>query len=310
MTAGVLGALIGGACAVGVVLVIVATTSRMSVRDRVLPFVRAASPSNDLYAPDAAGLDWVGTASARAFALDRALRLLGSMWSNDSVTRRLEQAGMTPDVELFRLRQLRWASIGALGVLVFGLLRAATGKPPTIPVWVVLIGLAAICGAGLADLALSKAAHDRSLRITEELPAFAELLAFAVAAGLPPAIAINRVAARNNGELASELRRCTDEIAQGRPMNEALEAMATRANSPAVQRFVDGIVVATQRGTPLTEVMRAQAMDARAAGHRSLMESMGKREIYAMIPVVFLILPIVVVIAVFPGFAGLVINVP
>jgi tight adherence protein C len=87
---------------------------------------------------------------------------------------------------------------------------------------------------------------------------------------------------------------------------DALEDVAYRTRSASVQRFVDGIVVAVDRGTPIADVLRAQAMDARDAGHRALMESAGKREIYALVPVVFLILPVVVVVAVFPGFYGLV----
>jgi len=113
------------------------------------------------------------------------------------------------------------------------------------------------------------------------------------------------VADRVGGELAVELRRSSAEVADGRPFSESLEAMAERTGSGPVQRFVDGIVVAMERGTPIADVLRAQAMDARAVGHRQLMESASKREIFALIPVVFLILPAVVVVAVFPGVIGL-----
>jgi tight adherence protein C len=60
-----------------------------------------------------------------------------------------------------------------------------------------------------------------------------------------------------------------------------------------------------ERGTPLTEVLRAQAQDARENSKRELLESAGKREIFMLIPVVFLILPLVIVIALFPGIAVL-----
>ena len=53
--------------------------------------------------------------------------------------------------------------------------------------------------------------------------------------------------------------------------------------------------------TPLADVMRAQAADAREASRRALMEEGGKREIAQMVPVVFLVLPITVVFALFPG---------
>ena len=69
--------------------------------------------------------------------------------------------------------------------------------------------------------------------------------------------------------------------------------------------YADGIAVATERGTPMAEVLRAQAADARAGGRRRLLEQAGRKEVLMLVPVVFFILPIVVVIALFPGIHGL-----
>lgn len=55
----------------------------------------------------------------------------------------------------------------------------------------------------------------------------------------------------------------------------------------------------------MADVLRAQAADARASGRRQLIERAGRKEILMLVPVVFLILPIVVVIALFPGLHGL-----
>ena len=63
--------------------------------------------------------------------------------------------------------------------------------------------------------------------------------------------------------------------------------------------------MAVERGTPLAEVLRSQAADVREAGHRSLMETGGRKEIAMMVPVVLLILPVTVLFAVFPGIAAL-----
>ena len=65
------------------------------------------------------------------------------------------------------------------------------------------------------------------------------------------------------------------------------------------------MVVAVERGTPLAEVLRAQAQDVREAGRRALMEAGGRKEIAMMVPVVFLVLPVTVLFAVFPGFTFL-----
>jgi tight adherence protein C len=63
--------------------------------------------------------------------------------------------------------------------------------------------------------------------------------------------------------------------------------------------------VAVERGTPLAEVLRAQAQDVRGEGRRALMEAGGRKEILQMLPVVFLVLPVTVLFAVFPSLVVL-----
>ena len=77
----------------------------------------------------------------------------------------------------------------------------------------------------------------------------------------------------------------------------------------AVRRFADAFVVALERGTPLADVLRAQAADARDAARRELTERAARREVLMLLPVVFLVLPITVVFALFPGFWGLSLSV-
>lgn len=54
--------------------------------------------------------------------------------------------------------------------------------------------------------------------------------------------------------------------------------------------------------------MRAQAQDARDASKQQLIESGGRREIYMMIPVVFLVLPVTILFAIYPGLSILDLN--
>jgi tight adherence protein C len=74
---------------------------------------------------------------------------------------------------------------------------------------------------------------------------------------------------------------------------------------PIVARFAHGVAVAVERGTPLTEVLHAQAGDVREAGRRELTEQASRREILMMVPVVFIVLPVTVVFAFWPGLVGL-----
>jgi len=134
----------------------------------------------------------------------------------------------------------------------------------------------------------------------------AELLALAVTAGESPSAAIARVTRLSGGELARELGSALGRARAGVPLPEALQQVADRTSLDPLARFIDGLLVAIERGTPLAEVLRAQAADVREAGKRRLLEAGGRKEIAMMVPVVFLILPVTVLFALFPGLISIV----
>jgi tight adherence protein C len=134
-----------------------------------------------------------------------------------------------------------------------------------------------------------------------EFPTVAELLALAVSAGEGAVGALERVCRLSHGELAAELRRCLADARAGANLPTALQGLADRTGLVSLARFVDGIVVAVERGTPLAEVLRAQAQDVREDGRRTLLEQGGRKEIYMMVPIVFLTLPVTVLFALYPG---------
>ena len=68
-----------------------------------------------------------------------------------------------------------------------------------------------------------------------------------------------------------------------------------------MSRAVDQLVAAIDRGTPLADVLHAHAADARADEQRELIEQAGRKEIAMLVPLVFLILPVSVLFAIFPG---------
>ena len=162
-------------------------------------------------------------------------------------------------------------------------------------------------GSGIVarDQMLTRAARQREDRILQEFPTVAELLALAVGAGEGATGALERVCRLSQGELSGELRRCLADARAGANLPTALEGLAGRTGLMSLARFVDGIVVAVERGTPLADVLRSQAQDVREAGRRAVMEEGGRKEIAMMVPVVFLVLPVTVLFAVYPGFTFL-----
>lgn len=224
-------------------------------------------------------------------------RVLGG---SDSVRARLQRAGLPPDVEGFRIQQVLWGVSAVVLATLLGSLAVWT-RGVSVPALVVVAISAALGGVLLRDQLLSRSAAKRERRIMAEFPAIAELLALSVTAGEGTTQALDRVARLSRGELASELELCLAQARTGATMAEALEGMGTRTGLGPIVRFVDGLVVAIERGTPLGEVLRAQAQDARESARQELIEEGGRREILMMIPVVFLVLPVTVLFAVYPG---------
>ncbi|MDQ3610557.1 MAG: type II secretion system F family protein [Actinomycetota bacterium] len=221
-----------------------------------------------------------------------------------SVRRRLEQLGGDMTVEQFRAEQVIWGSFGlatALGLALLQLLGGVGTNPVAV---LASAGVLTAVGVLGRDRWLTRQVTQREQRMLEEFPTVAELLALAVTAGEGPVGALERVNRISAGELSRELGRALAEARSGASLVQALDGIARRTSLAPLSRFVDGVAIAVERGTPLAEVLRAQAVDVREASKRLLLESAGRREIGMMVPVVFLVLPITLLFALFPGFYG------
>jgi tight adherence protein C len=213
-------------------------------------------------------------------------------------------------LEEFRAEQVVWGALGLLaGLALSALALLSGGGPPPFALLVLSLGLG-LFGVLSRDRWLTREVSQREQRMIVEFPTIAELLALAVTAGEGPVGALERVTRISTGELAAELRTALGDARSGASLVAALEGIANRTSLPPLARFVDGVAIAVERGTPLAEVLRAQAVDVREAGRRALLESGGKKEIAMLVPVVFLVLPVTIVFALFPGFYGLQVLTP
>jgi tight adherence protein C len=226
-------------------------------------------------------------------------RMLGGA---TSVRRRLERSGLRPDVEGFRAEQVVWGVGGGVFGLVLATLMWLRDGGSVLRL-VILVLCAVGVGIVARDQMLTRAATRREQQMLAEFPTIAELLALAVGAGEGATGALERVCRLSHGQLAAELRQCLADARAGANLPTALQGLADRTGLVSLARFVDGIVIAVERGTPLADVLRSQAQDVREAGRRAVMEEGGKKEIAMMVPVVFLVLPVTVLFAIYPGVA-------
>ncbi|MDR6435837.1 tight adherence protein C [Paenarthrobacter nicotinovorans] len=220
-----------------------------------------------------------------------------------AVAKRLARSGSSKSPLDFRAEQLLWAGAGFVAALVVVVASAAAGQfsPPFLLICVIS---GAAGGYLLRDYALGQRIRKRESAMLSEFPSLAELMALAVAAGESAMGAMDRVSRSSSGELSAEFALVLADARSGKSLPEALQAFSTRSELPPLVRFFDGLVVAVERGTPLADVLRAQAADVRDSAKRELMESAGKKEIAMMVPVVFGVLPLTVIFAAFPAIAA------
>ena len=307
MTPAVTGALLGALLGASLLLVVrrLPFLRRPSVDDRIGPYLRDLGGSEVFLG--------VADSSSPFYAVLRlfepslrggAARLERLLGGSASIRRRLARAGIERTVEEFRIEQVLWGAAG-FGVALLGSFAALSvgiGNPLGL---LLLCAIIAVLGVLSRDTYLTTQVRRRERRLLAELPTVAELLALAVAAGEGPAAALDRVARSCRGELSDELQRVLAETRAGEPLVRALDSLADRTGLVALSRFADGLAVALERGTPLADVLRAQAGDIREASRRELIESGARREVSMMIPVVFLVLPVTIAFAFYPGAVGI-----
>ncbi len=299
MTASVVAA--GMAFGVGVVMVASWWRARTpTLAARVAPRLRPAG-------------GWKGEPASGGMLGGPFARLLGGFvrdgakvaerWGTPDLAARLRRAGGGLTVEQFRAQQVLWGILGLVGGLVLSLALSTRGASP-ISLTIMTTALCIGCGAA-REVVLTRAVARREAHLLQELPSVADMLALAVSAGEGALGALERVTRGTSGALSEELRALLGEVRVGTSLAEAMHRLAEGTGVAALARFAGGIAVAVERGTPLVDVLHAQATDVREASRRRLIEEGGKREIAMMVPVIFLILPVTVVFAVFPGIVAI-----
>lgn len=217
------------------------------------------------------------------------------------IEQRQQQAGIPVSAAAHVLRcavsVVIGVAIGMVGIVVLTQLQQVR-KPAAL---VLLLAVCGLSGWLYVDYRLAQAVRERQQAGAVALPNFVESLALAVTAGAALPRALNLVSQRNNDVLATALAATPVELG----VDRTLQSLRTSFPIPSVVRLVDALTIALERGTPIADVLHAQALDAREESRRLLLERAGRREVGMLIPVIFFVLPAVVVVALYPGFQEL-----
>lgn len=303
---------LGLTLALGIILVVTSLAQHREVdfADRIAPQLRAA----ELKRQDRSQAEVRGSSLyqalrslAQPLLLNLADKLTKSSLDSQALEGRLEQAGQGMSLLEYRIQQILWALASFASSTILVSLAAVQGRVSFLAA-LLLILVSTFMGAAARDYWLTQQIKKRERDMLDEFPALAELMALSVTAGESALGSLERVVRSSQGELAREFTSILAMTRSGESLVTALQAFSQKTSVTALSRFVDGLIVAIERGTPLADVLRAQAQDVRDDAKRQLMETAGKKEIGMMVPVVFMILPLTVIFALFPGLSLLNLN--
>lgn len=179
------------------------------------------------------------------------------------------------------------------------------------PHWFIL---PASLGFLFPDLWLNGRVKQRHADILRDLPHIIDLLNICVGAGLDFMVAVNRVITEfKSCALTEEFKAMVRETQMGSSRREALKSLAGRINSPEVYSFVRTLLQADRMGTSIGEALKMQAEEIRIRRFQRGEEMALKAPIKLLFPLLFFILPVVLIIVAGPiliqftrGGAGLI----
>ena len=144
-------------------------------------------------------------------------------------------------------------------------------------------------------------ARFRLTAIDRELPELIDLLVVTVEAGMGLGSSLQMASSKIRGPLADELRLTLQEQRMGRSISEALMRMLDRVNTKNMRSFVRSVVQGETLGVSIGTIMRNLSLEMRKRRRQSAEERAQKAPTKMLFPLVFLILPAFMLVALGPA---------
>lgn len=141
----------------------------------------------------------------------------------------------------------------------------------------------------------------RFRRVLFELPDFIDLLSVALGSGESVFNSVRSVTDRAHGTVAKEFRNLLRSVELGSTFEEELVSLSERLPQRQVVELCSKLALALRRGTALSKLLQEQSQSVRLEIQNQISRQAGRNETRMMIPLVFLILPITVLFAIYPS---------
>ena len=149
---------------------------------------------------------------------------------------------------------------------------------------------------------ISRRARLRTERIDYELPELIDLLVVTLEAGLSFLASLHLAAERLTGPLGVELRLTLQEQRMGLGVNDSLENMLRRCETPSLRTFVRSVIQGESLGVSTGQIMRNLALEMRKRRRALAEERAQKAPTKMLFPLIFLIFPAMFVVLLGPVY--------
>jgi tight adherence protein C len=150
------------------------------------------------------------------------------------------------------------------------------------------------------EFVTARLAGRRQARIAGQVPDLGELLMATTQAGLAPPVAFRRSSEVLEGPLGDELASALRQVDLGVPWRTALEEVAGRVEDPSFRRLVSALARSQRLGTSVAATLRTVAQDLRGERRAGAEERARRAPVKMLFPLVFLILPAFLLLALGP----------
>ncbi|HET9102810.1 MAG TPA: type II secretion system F family protein [Solirubrobacteraceae bacterium] len=196
----------------------------------------------------------------------------------------------------------------ALGLPGLILLMMLAGGGKLSPLQLLMIMLLLLGGWQLPSMILRRRGATRLDDIDRQLPELIDLLIATIEAGMGFAAATKLVAERMAAPLGDELRLTLRQQSLGMSMGEALMGMGDRCATASVRAFVRTAARGESMGMSIGPVLRELSSDQRRRRRQAAREKMQKAPIKMLFPVMFLIMPALMIVLMYPAAYSLIKN--
>ncbi|MEY4349943.1 MAG: hypothetical protein RL719_1240 [Actinomycetota bacterium] len=152
------------------------------------------------------------------------------------------------------------------------------------------------------DLLTAKPPQKSQRELSQQLADVVELLAAALDSGIGLRDAVSWVSSRCTGRMKFETKLLVDSLEVGESIGQSLIRYESEQKDPALRELALKLALSDQLGTPVTVQLVSFAKALRADALNELRKLGSKKETYLLMPLVFMVLPVTVLFALFPSF--------